>query len=597
MSPAKLFLIGFLLFTAVLSAQNVLLYKQFNGRFDFTFVGNTLNTGENNTTPGCSILTSSSSNLNLAANDVIEKAYLYWAGSGTGDFEVKLNNIDIVAQRTFALTQGTSRLPFFSAFADVTTLVLNAGNGTYTFSELDLNDVINTLTYCTNRTNFGGWAIVVVYKNSSLPLNQLNVYDGLQGIPTSLNITLNSLNVIDNIGAKIGFVAWEGDASLSINETLKINGTTLSNALNPTNNAFNSTNTETNSTDLYNMDMDVYSIQNNIAIGDATAAVQLTSGQDFVMINVIITKLNSQLPDATIAVSKIEKQCNSRKITIDYTVYNTLATNPLPANVEVSVFANTVFIGNFYTNAVIAIGGFENGTSSLNIPNTVPLDFVLKFVVDSNASGVGAITEILETNNVFETNVRLLISPNYNNLNDIKSCNLGFTKGIFDFSSYASLVKKDTVDLVGFFESESDANNVLNEIFLTSSFTAITTPKTIYVKLTNADGCSSITSFQLLTKNCLPIVYNAVTPNDDGVNDVLIVDGLYNIFMNHRLSIYNRWGQLVWLGNNNEQFAGHSNRGIHVVGNILVSGTYFYILDLNDENFPESLNGYLFLSR
>jgi hypothetical protein len=63
-------------------------------------------------------------------------------------------------------------------------------------------------------------------------------------------------------------------------------------------NAFNGTNSFTGST-LYNMDLDVYNIQNN-NIGDTSAQIQLTSGQDFVMINAIVTKLNSQLPDATL---------------------------------------------------------------------------------------------------------------------------------------------------------------------------------------------------------------------------------------------------------------------------------------------------------
>jgi hypothetical protein len=37
----------------------------------------------------------------LKSSDEIENAYLYWAGSGFGDFEVKLNDQDIIAQRTF----------------------------------------------------------------------------------------------------------------------------------------------------------------------------------------------------------------------------------------------------------------------------------------------------------------------------------------------------------------------------------------------------------------------------------------------------------------------------------------------------------------
>jgi hypothetical protein len=78
-----------------------------------------------------------------------------------------------------------------------------------------------------NATNFGGWAIIVVYKNANLPLNQLTVYDGLH-VPDEINITLNSLNVIDNKDARIGFVAWEGDRFISVNETLRINGNPIS---------------------------------------------------------------------------------------------------------------------------------------------------------------------------------------------------------------------------------------------------------------------------------------------------------------------------------------------------------------------------------
>jgi hypothetical protein len=78
------------------------------------------------------------------------------------------------------------------------------------------------------------------------------------------------------------------------------------------------------------MDLDVYTIQNNINIGDTSAQIQLTSGQDFVMINAIVTKLNSQLPMLH-CINDIALLCNSRKITIDYSVYNTNSTAIVPA--------------------------------------------------------------------------------------------------------------------------------------------------------------------------------------------------------------------------------------------------------------------------
>ena len=101
---------------------------------------------------------------------------------------------------------------------------------------------------------------------------------------------------MDTNGAKIGFIAWEGDAGLAVNEVLTMNGITLSNPpLNPANNAFNGTNSFTNDSNLFNMDIDVYPIENTINVGDTSATIQLTSGQDLVMVNNIITVLNSQL--------------------------------------------------------------------------------------------------------------------------------------------------------------------------------------------------------------------------------------------------------------------------------------------------------------
>ena len=75
----------------ILLAQEVDVFAQFNGQYDYLAFGNTLNTGENTgavpPTP-CEILTSSSANFELQPDQQLIAAYLYWAGSGTGDFEV-----------------------------------------------------------------------------------------------------------------------------------------------------------------------------------------------------------------------------------------------------------------------------------------------------------------------------------------------------------------------------------------------------------------------------------------------------------------------------------------------------------------------------
>jgi gliding motility-associated-like protein len=575
-------------------AQNISLYNQFNGRYDFTFVGNTLNTDENGTGAPCTITTGSSDIVNLNVGDTVEAAYLYWAGSGIGDFDIKLNSTNITASRQFSVIQTSSGRPFFSAFADVTSLVQSTGNGNYIFSELDLTAVIPE--YCSNGTNFGGWAIIIVYKNSTLPLNQLNVYDGLQFVPNAINITLNSLNVIDNQDAKIGFLAWEGDRSIAENESLRINGNLISNPpLNPADNAFNGTNSFTGSESLYNMDLDVYNIQNNINIGDVSATIQLTSDRDFVMINSIVTKLNSQLPDATIKIDAITQSCNTRTLIIDYTVSNTNSTNFLPAGTFITVYANNQAIGTAQTTVDILIGESRNYQITVTIPTTIPATFDLKFVIDDN-NGVASVTETNENNNTYIQNVTLWLSPEFNTLPDLTVCSDYNEKGVFNFSAYEQLVKKNAADIVAFFETNADAIANVNPITDTSNYIAQTTPKTIYVRISN-DHCFSVTEFELITEPCPIIIYNHYTPNGDGTNDSFYIQNLRS-YPNFSLLIYNRWGKLVWEGNiNSPDWDGKSNQAGVVSKGDLPEGTYYYVLNLNDAKQTEPIVGWVFLNR
>ena len=593
------FIASLLLITSTIFGQDISLFQQFNGRYDFVFIGNTLNPIENSFQTTVSVLTSSSAQLSLNSNDQIEKAYLYWAGCGPVDFDVKLNGQPIRPDRTFILQRLVSNLVFdyFSAFKEVTDQVQATGNGNYTLSDLDVSASIDF--HSQRSTNFAGWAIIVIYKNQNLSLNQLNVYDGMQAVPDEVNITLNSLNVIDNNDAKIGFLAWEGDSGIAVNETLRINGTPIGNPpLNPVNNAFNGTNSLTNSNVLYNMDLDVYPIQNNISIGDTSAQIQLTSSQDFVMINAIVTKLNSQLPDAMIGINSIDKQCDSRSIIAHYKVINPNSTAVLPSNTPISIYANNVYLRTIYTQTNIPIDGNESGQVTVVIPNSIPTIFDLKLVVDDIGNGTGIVAEINEINNKYVTPVELSVSPLFNIVPNIESCNLGNSKGIFNFSDYETLVKINSSDAVSFFESQVNAQNNVNPILNSTNYIALSTPKIIYIRLDNGGGCYSITSFVLNTKNCPPVVNNFVSPDNDGYNDTFHIEGLKDIFLNHKISIYNRWGKLVWTGNNNSnEWDGFANNGLLIDEKQIPSGTYYYVIELNDAEYNEPLTGYLYLTK
>ena len=592
----KIFYLSFILlilFPIVTKGQDISLYEQINGRYDFTLVGNTMNSAENNPSPFLVTGNSSSADLTLNPDDTLIKAYLYWAGSGDGDFNVDLNGIPISAERTFIHSRvfAPNTFTYFCAFKDITSIVQATGNGTYTLSNLDISPF--EILHNTRKTNFAGWAILIIYQNDALPLNQLNIYDGLQGVPDNLQIDLTNLYVLDNSDATAGFIAWEGDSQLAT-ETFSVNGVVLSNASNPSNNVFNSTSSVTGSSSLFNMDLDIYEIEDYVAIGDTDATITLSSFQDFIMISTVITKLNSQLPDATIVLDNYTTSCNSGTINLDYTVFNINSTELLPANTPISFYIGTTLVGTSFTQFDIPIGGNEIGNTIITIPVGTPETFTILAVVDDTGDGTGIITELAENNNTFEFEVSQWLSPEFNDLSDLTSCNLGFTRGFFDFSSYEEMVKTDVNQVVSFHEFLDDATNNINPINNTSNYEAFYTPKEIFVRIEN-EHCYSITSFNLLTRNCPPTIYNAVSANNDFSNDVFFIDGLRDIFVNFELEIYSRWGKHLWTGNQNKpDWDGTVPDGI---GNQkAAAGTYYYILYLNDPDYPDPLTGFLYLT-
>ena len=498
----NLFIIAILLFN-LLPAQNISLFNQLNGHLDYTAIGNTLNKSENNGSSNCIINTNSSATLNLSPTQTVEAAYLYWAGSGSGDFNVTLNTTDITPSRTFAYNTSPRR-EFFAAFADVTTLIQTEGNGLYTLSDLEQN----VSTYCSPSTNFAGWAITIIYSDPALPFNQVNVYDGLETVPRSITIQLDNLNVIDTTGAKVGFIAWEGDAGLAVNEVLQMNGVTLSNRpLNPANNAFNGTNSFTNDSNLYNMDIDVYSIENAINAGDTSAVIQLTSGQDLVMVNNIITVLNSQLPDASVAIDSVDQRCNPRELTIEYTVRNLNSMRLLPANTPIAFYIDTVLVAQTQTSNDIPGGGTESNTLTFTA-NPLLLDPInLTIVVDDNGSGTGIISEISETNNSAIISIVADPLPIANQPPDLEDCDDNFDGELkFDISPQTALIlgsQNPSNFTVSYFENMGDAESGNNPLELTP---IVVYTKSVVAKIVNnTTRCANYTSFNLIV-NPLPIV-------------------------------------------------------------------------------------------
>ncbi|WDF66362.1 gliding motility-associated C-terminal domain-containing protein [Flavobacterium sp. KACC 22763] len=96
------------------------------------------------------------------------------------------------------------------------------------------------------------------------------------------------------------------------------------------------------------------------------------------------------------------------------------------------------------------------------------------------------------------------------------------------------------------------------------------------------------------------IVYNAVSPNGDGLNDTFHIKGLDN-FPDNTLEIYNRWGVKVYdakgYNESDRMFAGYSDgRATINRGEKLPTGTYFYILKYNNGKQVREKAGYLYIN-
>ncbi len=101
------------------------------------------------------------------------------------------------------------------------------------------------------------------------------------------------------------------------------------------------------------------------------------------------------------------------------------------------------------------------------------------------------------------------------------------------------------------------------------------------------------------------VVYTAVTPNGDGVNDFFFIDNQNPNINDIHVEIYNRWGVKVFetdnYGDGGNVFTGYSSGRLTINDSEqLPSGTYYYILDYqygdSGSNDRHKQAGFLYLS-
>ncbi|AUG75436.1 hypothetical protein CFP65_0473 [Kitasatospora sp. MMS16-BH015] len=272
---------------------------------------------------GDPIYSASSADLHLMEGSEVKYARLYWGGTrGIGSTVLPDSKVDEVYlklpgdakytdiandQPTIGSITTTDESSY-QASADVTDLVRQHGNGTYTVANMD--SVVQPHSW-------GGWTIVVAYENPCLPYRNIHLWDGFQvelpDRPTR-TIELHDLKTPgtadSDVRGKLGYVVYDGD--------LKWTGDTVAvqtNTSQPTqftdvnhkaNDAFNSTIEELDPIDRFKRnpynrnnfgyDSDTWDISNLLHVGDDTITVTFDTDKDGYDLGVFFTHIDLSCP-------------------------------------------------------------------------------------------------------------------------------------------------------------------------------------------------------------------------------------------------------------------------------------------------------------
>ena len=122
------------------------------------------------------------------------------------------------------------------------------------------------------------------------------------------------------------------------------------------------------------------------------------------------------------------------------------------------------------------------------------------------------------------------------------------------------------------------------------------------VDMSDSDTVTQNNPTVLGLEGCSVKVFNAVSPDGDGLNDILRIQGI-ECYPKNTVEIFNRWGVRVYeaTGYNNDTVAFRGTSEGRVTVNKsegLPSGTYFYVIKYEDFN-AKGINksGYLNISR
>ena len=125
----------------------------------------------------------------------------------------------------------------YQGYVDVTDIVAAAGSGVYT--------VANVQSLSGGGNQYAGWSLIVAVSDPSAPPRNLTVFTGFGSVqandpPQTFSVSGFLTPPTGAVRTTLGAVTYEGDMGLT-GDSFSLNGTQISDALNPANNVFNST--------------------------------------------------------------------------------------------------------------------------------------------------------------------------------------------------------------------------------------------------------------------------------------------------------------------------------------------------------------------
>ncbi len=319
---------------------------------------------------------SSSATFTLPPGGAVLFAGLYYGARSNAAARntVRFRTPALAGYTTVTATQVDANNPAYQGFADVTSLVQAGGTGTYTVA-----NVQRTL----GTDQYAGWALVIVVRDPAELRRNLVVFDGygtVQSSASTINIPVSGFLTPSSgaVNAQLGVVAYEGDLGQT-GDVLRLNGTGLSDAVNPANNVFNSsisrlgtrlTAKSPNYVNQIGFDADVINASGILPNGSSSATITLTTGGETYYPGVVTLATQLYVPDLTTTFTKTVTDVNGGQVqrgdTLDYLVSftNTGQDTALAVVVTDTIPTGSTFVPGSITYVTSVPGGPPTGAKT-----------------------------------------------------------------------------------------------------------------------------------------------------------------------------------------------------------------------------------------